>query len=351
MFHNANKTVPKIGAAALRSYGRETATTSRTTNHHFVSSNIHSSSISTMTIMLRRNVHTFIRKNSSNINCNSSIHKNHNCFNQFNHYHNRNGNGSTINHHLNHSPRRTSSTTASTTKKNKSLMEWYEGYLESNPVATKMVTGSILWGLGDVVAQIVPALFADATNGNDKNTDTNTTSGTNKDDQSVSSSSFSELVYDGPRTARAMFYGFLIHAPLSHAHFNLLEWMTVRGGFSGLSIPVFKTIMEQFVYWSWISNGLYHGAMGGMQGKSLQEIYDRIADVLWDTQKAQWVFWIPVQLLNFQFVPVRHQLNVVLLTSVVWTALLSAWYPPEEEVDEIEAQGQVIESSDKDKKH
>lgn len=68
-----------------------------------------------------------------------------------------------------------------------------------------------------------------------------------------------------------------------------------------------------------------------MQGKTFQQIYDRIADVLWDTQKAQWVFWIPVQLLNFNFVPVRHQLNVVLLTSVVWTALLSAWYPPEED--------------------
>lgn len=100
-----------------------------------------------------------------------------------------------------------------------------------------------------------------------------------------------------------------------------------------MSIPVFKAFMEQFVYWSWFSNSLYHGAMGAMQGKSLEQIYDRIADVLWDTQKAQWVFWIPVQLLNFQFVPVRHQLNVVLLTSVVWTALLSAWYPPEEEED------------------
>ena len=85
----------------------------------------------------------------------------------------------------------------------------------------------------------------------------------------------------------------------------------------------------QFVYWSWISNSLYHGAMGAMQGMNGTQIYDRIKDVLWDTQVAQWSFWIPVQLLNFQFVPVRHQLNVVLLTSVVWTALLSAWYPPE----------------------
>ena len=32
---------------------------------------------------------------------------------------------------------------------------------------------------------------------------------------------------------------------------------------------------------------MYHGAMGAMQGMSLQQIYDRIADVLWETQKAQ----------------------------------------------------------------
>lgn len=74
---------------------------------------------------------------------------------------------------------------------------------------------------------------------------------------------------------------------------------------------------------------MYHGAMGAMQGQSLDQIVQRIKDVLWETQKAQWVFWIPIQLINFRLVPVRHQLNVVLLTSIVWTALLSAWYPPE----------------------
>ena len=36
-------------------------------------------------------------------------------------------------------------------------------------------------------------------------------------------------------------------------------------------------------------------------------------------------------IVNFQFIPVRHQLNVVLVTSIAWTALLSAWYPPVEE--------------------
>mmetsp|Transcript_8610 Transcript_8610/g.15198 ORF Transcript_8610/g.15198 Transcript_8610/m.15198 type:complete len:322 (-) Transcript_8610:120-1085(-) len=214
---------------------------------------------------------------------------------------------------------------SSNNNNNKGFVEWYEGHLNSRPVTTKAITGSILWGVGDAVAQVAPTFFEkdDNTNGND--TDEPSSSSV------VMATQKKEFKYDLIRTARAVIFGFVIHAPLSHLHFNFLEWMTVRGGFQGLRIPVFKTIMEQFVYWSWISNSLYHGAMGAMQGMNLTQMYDRIADVLWDTQVAQWAFWIPVQLLNFQFVPVRHQLNVVLLTSIAWTALLSAWYPPEEE--------------------
>lgn len=198
-------------------------------------------------------------------------------------------------------------TTVKNTKSSKSFVEWYEGHLKDRPVTTKACTGAILWGIGDVVAQVVPAYFNEDTDDKKK-----------------------EFKYDVPRTARAVTFGFAIHAPLSHLHFNFLEWMAVKGGFQGLSVTVFKTIMEQFVYWSWFSNSLYHGAMGAMQGMSLDQIYHRIEDVLWDTQVAQWKFWIPVQLLNFQFTPVHHQLNVVLCTSIVWTALLSAWYPPKQ---------------------
>lgn len=196
------------------------------------------------------------------------------------------------------------------------FLGWYESHLKSMPITTKAFTGSALWGLGDSVGQIVPNIF--------------------QQHQEDKSQNMHKSVYDYPRTARAMLFGFGIHAPLSHLHFNFLEFMTIRCGFEGISIPVFKTIMEQLVYWSWFSNSLYHGAMGAMQGLNTNQIYDRIADVLWDTQKAQWAFWIPVQLLNFQLVPVRHQLNVVLVTSVAWTALLSAWYPPENNSDQTE---------------
>eukprot|EP00562_Extubocellulus_spinifer_P009309 CAMPEP_0178495686 /NCGR_PEP_ID=MMETSP0696-20121128/13683_1 /TAXON_ID=265572 /ORGANISM="Extubocellulus spinifer, Strain CCMP396" /LENGTH=327 /DNA_ID=CAMNT_0020123853 /DNA_START=20 /DNA_END=1003 /DNA_ORIENTATION=- len=220
------------------------------------------------------------------------------------------------------------------------FVAWYEKFLDSSPVKTKMVTGAILWGLGDVVAQVVPHFVFDDKDSPPASAPADDSEGDDVVEKSVpttSSGSSAEFTYDFPRTARAAIFGFAIHAPLSHVHYNFLERLTIKAGLQGLSIPVFKTVMEQFVYWSWFSNSLYHGTMGAMQGWTAQQCYDRIADVLWETQKAQWVFWIPVQLLNFQFVPVRHQLNVVLLTSVVWTALLSAWYPPpKEEKEEVQ---------------
>lgn len=117
-------------------------------------------------------------------------------------------------------------TSQNTAKKRVGFLEWYEGHLNARPVTTKAVTGSILWGVGDFVAQVVPTIFQDES----------------ASDGAVQKKEFK---YDFPRTGRAVFFGFAIHAPLSHLHFNFLEWMTVKGGFTGLHIPVFKTIMEQ----------------------------------------------------------------------------------------------------------
>lgn len=93
-----------------------------------------------------------------------------------------------------------------------------------------MVTGAILWGTGDAVAQIVPQVAF----GDDK-------------DGGVSDDKITEngITYDWIRTGRAVTFGFVFHAPTSHVHFNFLEWMTVRAGVTGLKIPVFKAFMEQ----------------------------------------------------------------------------------------------------------
>lgn len=119
-------------------------------------------------------------------------------------------------------------TTEAAAKKSGGFVEWYEGHLNTRPVLTKMMTGSILWGIGDAVAQIVPQV--------------------NPSNEEKKESA----EYDFPRTGRAVFFGFALHAPTSHLHFNFLEWLTNRIGVTGLGITVFKTIMEQvgnLIYW------------------------------------------------------------------------------------------------------
>ena len=117
---------------------------------------------------------------------------------------------------------------ASSGSKSVSFMEWYEGHLEARPVPTKMVTGAILWGTGDAVAQIVPQVAFGDDDGDKKTT-----------------ASDKGITYDWMRTGRAVTFGFVFHAPTSHLHFNFLEWMTVRAGVTGLKIPIFKAFMEQ----------------------------------------------------------------------------------------------------------
>lgn len=114
-----------------------------------------------------------------------------------------------------------------------SFVQWYEGHLAARPVWTKMVTGSLLWSAGDFVAQVVPRMASSDTN-------------------------LPAFQYDWPRTGRAAFFGFAIHAPASHVHFNFLEWMTNRLGVTGLTIPVFKTIMEQVCLYFFIFAILFY---------------------------------------------------------------------------------------------
>jgi hypothetical protein len=238
-----------------------------------------------------------------------------------------------------------SASSSSTTSKSGSgkifsFLKWYEHHLSKSPITTKMISGAFLWGIGDLVAQIIPQIIVKNDDGESQFLESSSSSSsTSTTSASINSTyistttaypSIDDIVsnLDWIRTGKAVLFGFAIHAPASHGHFNLLEYMTKQLKLTGLSIPIFKTIMEQFIYWSWISNSMYHSYMGIMDGLSPSQIYNKLEAVLWDTQKAQWMFWIPIQLLNFQFIPIRHQLNVVLVTSIVWTALLSMWYPP-----------------------
>ena len=179
-------------------------------------------------------------------------------------------------------------------------MNWYEGHLEARPIITKGVTGGILYAVGDCVGQNVA----------------------NKDSEEP-------VPYDYARTMRCTLYGLIFYPPLAHLHYNFLEWLVVtRMATSVAAMPFVKMFIEQFTYFGVGSNIYYHAVLGGLQGMTVAEIDHRVRDTLWDTMKAQWAFWPVAQLINFKFVPVRHQLNYVMSLSLVWTTFLSLAFPP-----------------------
>lgn len=145
------------------------------------------------------------------------------------------------------------------------LMAGYEAQLEARPVLTKSLTSGALYGVGDWVAQTVERR-----------------------------NSAEPQPFDGSRWMRALAYGGLFYPIPAHIHYNFLEWLVVvRWGVATSRVPWVKMFIEQFVYWSYLSNAYYHGVLGALQGMSVAQIYDRIESTLWDTLKAQWAFCAP----------------------------------------------------------
>lgn len=108
------------------------------------------------------------------------------------------------------------------------------------------------------------------------------------------------------------------------------RWLVVRRWeMAERLVPLVKTVIEQFVYWSYVSNAYYHVVLGALQGLPVADCLHRLSVTFWPTMRAQWALWIPAQLVNFRYMPVRHQLNFVLAVSLVWTTFLSLAFPPE----------------------
>lgn len=169
--------------------------------------------------------------------------------------------------------------------------------LEKYPIRTKCITSGVIYAVGDYIAQ-----------------------------KSVASENSS---IDDKRILRATIYGSLITAPLSHVHFNFLEWLVVQKVAARASlVPFVKMFFDQFGYWAPFITVVYHVSMGAMEGLSYDDTLDRLKTLFWPTLKACWMLWPAVMVVNFKFIPVAHQLNFCLAVSLVWASILSVIRAP-----------------------
>lgn len=171
------------------------------------------------------------------------------------------------------------------------IMAKYSQLLVSRPIPTKMVTSGLLFGVGDCIAQKLGS---------------------------------PEQPHDFQRTMRASVFGFVFNGIVGHLHYQFLDTLVCKRFKTPVKmVPWVKVFIEQFVYWSWVSNGAYLYGMARLEGEHHHAGVDRVRNKIMDLQFGQWAFWIPVQWVNFKVVPVHWQLNYVLFFSIAWTTYLS----------------------------
>ena len=123
-------------------------------------------------------------------------------------------------------------------------------------------------------------------------------------------------------------YAFSVHNGLwtafgLHPILNLVERLA-----PGVSMRAVATktvlqlgVMDPLCYLPsvYLGNGL-------LLGQDLQAIRDKMEAEFWPTAVTMWTFWSPVTLVQFRWVPVRHQANFVNLVDAAWLILLSIVY-------------------------
>ena len=126
--------------------------------------------------------------------------------------------------------------------------------------------------------------------------------------------------YDWMRTGRLAAFRLFIFGPcysiwLRHLHRNVSfpsKWRTVTT----------QIILDQFLMAPPFLSGFFM-FMSLSEGNSLDQSVERTKSTLWPTVKVNWCFWIPVQLINFGFVPKGLQVAFVSTIQVGWNAWLS----------------------------
>lgn len=65
------------------------------------------------------------------------------------------------------------------------------------------------------------------------------------------------------------------------------------------------------------------GAMGLMEGRSVQGVQDKFKDMYWPALLANWQVWPLVQTINFRFMPLRYRVPFTGAVGIAWQVFLS----------------------------
>ncbi|KAF7436613.1 Protein required for ethanol metabolism [Pleurotus ostreatus] len=168
-----------------------------------------------------------------------------------------------------------------------SLLRAYNSALIRRPMLAQCLTGGILFGAGDFIAQ-----------------------------QAVERRGLSD--HDLSRTARLTFYGGCLFGP------TLTKWYQFLGRIQ------FASPTKAVIYRVWLDQALltpasipfFFGAMSILEGKPHDAI-PRITSAYVPTLLRNWCVFLPTQIINFWLVPPHLRFVVVSVVGLFWNTYLS----------------------------
>ncbi|XP_027225233.1 protein Mpv17 isoform X1 [Penaeus vannamei] len=165
----------------------------------------------------------------------------------------------------------------------------YSHLLHKYPMAVQSIQAGVLMGAGDVISQFV-----------------------------IEKKSTSQ--YEWQRTARFIGLGTFFVGPTLKVWYGILD----RRIGSGSTVRALKKVAFDQGIFAPCFLGSFLTVLGVTQGNSPQKIKEEIKNNYVDIILTNWTVWPAVQICNFAFIPLQHQVLIVQIFALFWNTYL-AW--------------------------
>ncbi|ANB15842.1 Sym1p [Sugiyamaella lignohabitans] len=190
-----------------------------------------------------------------------------------------------------------------------SFFRWYNHQLAVRPVLTNSLSATVLFGVGDIIAQTTST------------EDHSPKRRTLENNETHSRSLLSTTGIDLRRTSRACIFGGLFFAPIVSKW-----WYPFLNGIKGQNSTVTtlkRVALDQMVFAPFISVPMYFTCIGILEGKNFEQLSASLHRNYLPTLMANWSVWPAFQYANFMFIPHEYRLLAVNLVSIAWNTFLS----------------------------
>ncbi|AET38430.1 ethanol metabolism protein Ecym_2728 [Eremothecium cymbalariae DBVPG len=174
-----------------------------------------------------------------------------------------------------------------------SLLRFYSSSLKTHPKTTNAMMTGVLFGIGDIIAQLQ---FADTP-------DTN---------------------YNPMRTLRPFIYGAFIFSFIGDKWYRILNTkIKISGKPTDHWMNTVARVVFDQLFFAPVGIPFYFSVMTLMEGGSFLQVKERLNEIWWSTLVTNWAIWPAFQFCNFSLLPVQHRLLAANLMSIFWNTFLS----------------------------